>query len=222
MRARHVVAWSLVMGLATARVFAGAQEVAQPGTATVRTAHAPLLEQVRQRLVQAPVLRGEFSQEKTIQGFKQPLRSSGRFVVAQGQGIVWQVQKPFVSTLKVTPDSLQSLQADGSLGFELQAQKEPALRAINSMLFAVMAADLAVLPQYFEISGQLQGADGWALTLIPRDKVLSQWLTKIELQGRAFVTQVRMEEAQGEVSVISMRNMLESKVLLGPDAQLFE
>ena len=34
----------------------------------------------------APVVRGQFTQLKTVQGFKQPLKSSGDFVVAKGGG----------------------------------------------------------------------------------------------------------------------------------------
>lgn len=58
-----------------------------------------LLAQVRQRVQDAPVVRGEFEQLKTVKGFKQPLRSSGDFIVARGKGIVWHVLKPFESTL---------------------------------------------------------------------------------------------------------------------------
>ena len=181
-----------------------------------------LLSQVRQRLLQAPVVRGAFTQEKTIKGFQNPLRSSGRFVVAQGKGIVWQVQQPFASTLRVTPDSLQSLQADGQVSFQLQAQQEPALRAINSMLFAVMAADVTALAQHFEVQGSLPGTDAWRLTLTPRDKMLGQWLLRIELQGDRFVREVRLLEAQGDASLIHLKNLAADAVLRPEDAQLFD
>lgn len=192
--------------------------------ASASNAAAPtqLLRAVRERLLQSPVVRGAFTQEKTIKGFQHPLRSSGRFVVAQGKGIVWQVQQPFASVLRVTPDTLQSVQADGQVDFQLQAQQEPALRAINGMLFAVMAADVAVLAQHFEIQGSLQGKDSWRLTLTPRDKMLAQWLVRIDLQGDRFVREVRLQEAQGDSSVIVLHNPAADRALQAEDARLFE
>lgn len=197
---------------------AAAPAAASPGAA----ASTQLLRTVRERLVQSPVVRGAFTQEKTIKGFQNPLRSSGRFVIAQGKGIVWQVQQPFASVLRVTPDTLQSVQADGQVDFQLQAQQEPALRAINSMLFAVMAADVAVLPQHFDIQGSLQGKEGWRLTLVPRDKMLAQWLVRIDLQGDRFVREVRLQEAQGDASVIVLHNPAAERALQAEDARLFE
>ena len=41
---------------------------------------------VQQRVAQVEVLRGQFEQEKRITGFKNPLRSQGRFVVARQKG----------------------------------------------------------------------------------------------------------------------------------------
>ncbi len=209
------LAWPLAQAVQTGAVQTGAVQ-------TAPAAQSHLLSQVRQRLVQTPVVRGTFTQEKTIKGFQHPLRSSGRFVVAQGKGIVWQVQQPFASTLRVTPDSLQSLQADGQVDFQLQAQQEPALRAINSMLFAVMAADVTALAQHFVVQGSLQGSDAWRLTLTPRDKMLGQWLSRIELQGDRFVREVRLLEAQGDASVIQLQNPAADRALKPEEASLFD
>lgn len=192
------------------------------GHAQELTAPTALLSQVQAQLQQAPVLRGEFTQEKTLKGFKQPLLSSGRFVVAQGKGMVWLVQQPFASTLRLSPQALQSLQADGSLAFEMQASQEPVVRTINSMLLAVMSADVALLHQHFHVTGSVQGSKGWQLTLTPRDKMLAQWIQKIEVHGQQFVQQVKLLEGQGEVSLISIRNMALAQSLQGLDAQLFD
>lgn len=179
-----------------------------------------LLEQVRLQMQRAPVMHGSFSQSRKIKGFKQPLLSSGVFVVAQEKGIVWQVQKPFASMLLVKPDRLQSLQADGALSFELSAEKEPAIQTINAMLFAVMSADIGVLQQHFDMTGNASSAH-WRMQLVPRDQMLAQWMQQIELQGKQFIEHVRLVEAQGEVSEIALTNMRPSQTLSAADAQLF-
>ena len=180
-----------------------------------------LLAQVRQRVQDAPVVRGQFTQRKTVQGFKQPLQSSGDFVVARGKGIAWQVRKPFASTLIVKPDSLLSRGADGSVAMQMKAQDEPVLRTINAMLFAVMAADLAQLGQYFEVTGQVQ-ASSWTLHLVPRDAMLAQWLQAVDLRGQQFVQEVQLQEARGDRSQILIQNPAAEQALRAQDASLFE
>ena len=180
-----------------------------------------LLAQVRQRVQDAPVVRGQFTQLKTVQGFKQPLKSSGDFVVAHGKGIAWQVRKPFASTLIVKPDSLLSRAADGSVAMQMKAQDEPVLRTINAMLFAVMAADLAQLSQYFEVTGQVQG-NSWTLHLVPRDAMLAQWLQAVDLRGQQFVQEVQLQEARGDRSQILIQNPAAEQALRAQDASLFE
>ncbi len=197
----------------------------QAAPAAAAKADAPavqtLLEQVRQRVQDAPVVRGQFTQRKTVQGFKQPLQSSGDFVAARGKGIAWLVRKPFASTLIVKPDSLLSRGADGRVAMQMKAQDEPVLRTINAMLFAVMAADLEQLGQYFEVTGQVQ-AGSWTLHLVPRDAMLAQWLQAVDLRGQQFVQEVQLQEARGDHSQILIQNPVAEKALRAQDAPLFE
>ena len=191
---------------------------------TAKTEASPaqnLLTQVRKLVQDAPVVRGQFTQLKTVQGFKQPLKSSGDFVVARGKGIAWQVRQPFASTLIVKPDSLLSRGADGKVAMQMKAQDEPVLRTINAMLFAVMAADLPQLGQYFEVTGQVQGKN-WALHLVPRDPMLAQWLQAVDLRGAQFVQEVQLQEARGDRSQILIKNPAAEQILSALDASLFD
>lgn len=180
-----------------------------------------LLTQVRQRVQDAPVVRGDFEQMKTVKGFKQPLRSSGDFIVARGKGIVWHVQRPFESTLVVRPDSLQSRGSDGKVTLKMRAQDEPVLRTVNAMLFAVMSANLAELASHFEVTGQVT-AKGWSLHLVPRDPTLGQWLAAVDLQGNQFVQEVKLQEARGDSSLIRILAPVAESTLRAQDAAQFE
>ena len=137
------------------------------------------------------------------------------------QALLAQVRQPFASTLIVKPDSLMSRGADGSVAMQMKAQDEPVLRTINAMLFAVMAADLAQLGQYFEVSGQVQGSS-WKLHLVPRDAMLAQWLQAVDLSGQQFVQEVQLQETRGDRSLISIKNPAAEQALRGQDASLFE
>ena len=214
---RHwITAGSCIMAL-----LCGAPAAIPEATAADTARTQQLLAQVRQQVRIAPVVRGQFEQLKTVQGFKQPLRSSGDFVVAQGKGIAWQVRQPFASTLLVRPDSLQSRTSEGAINMQLNAVQEPILRAINAMLFAVMSADLDKLTQYFEVTGQVQ-PKGWTLHLVPRDPMMAQWLQHVNLQGQQFVQEVQLQEARGDRSLIRIHDAVADTVLRPSDAAVFE
>ena len=180
-----------------------------------------LLAQVRQRVYNAPVVRGGFEQLKSVKGFKQPLRSSGDFIVARGKGIVWHVQQPFESVLVVKPDSLQSRGSDGKVTMQMRAQDEPVLRTVNAMLFAVMSANLAELAQHFEVTGQVN-SKSWTLHLVPRDPTLAQWLSAVDLQGNQFVQEVKLQEVRGDASMIRILSPGAESALRPQDAAQFE
>lgn len=211
----------ITTGTCIMALLCGAPAAIPEATAADTARTQQLLAQVRQQVRIAPVVRGQFEQLKTVQGFKQPLRSSGDFVVAQGKGIAWQVRQPFASTLLVRPDSLQSRTSEGAINMQLNAVQEPILRAINAMLFAVMSADLDKLTQYFEVTGQVQ-SKGWTLHLVPRDPMMAQWLQHVNLQGQQFVQEVQLQEARGDRSLIRIHDAVADTVLRPSDAAVFE
>jgi hypothetical protein len=163
----------------------------------------PLVREIRQRMADDAVLRGAFEQRKTVKGFRNPLVSRGEFVVARQRGVLWRTLEPFASSLVVTRDRVLARQADGTVARRLQADEEPALRAVCETLFAMMAADLPALAQRFQLAGEL-GKDGWHLMLLPRDAALGRWLQRVELEGDRFLRGVRLQEASGDQTQIRM------------------
>jgi hypothetical protein len=182
---------------------------------------SPLLREVRQRLTSEPVVRGSFEQRKTVKGFRNPLVSSGDFVVARQRGVVWRTLAPFPSTLVVTRDRVIAKQGDGTVAKRLSANEEPAVRAISETLFGVMAADLSALVQRFEISGE-SGRDGWRLVLLPRDAGLARWIQRVELEGDRFLLAVRLQEASGDLTAIRLARHATGAVLAAEEESQFE
>ena len=93
----------------------------------------PAIDAITQTVARPDVLRGQFSQEKQVSGFKNPLRSQGRFVVARQHGVIWSTLKPFPSEVVVTADRILSRQRDGSTRVELDARQQPAMRSVNEV-----------------------------------------------------------------------------------------
>jgi hypothetical protein len=195
---------------------------AAPAAKAPAGAAPSLLEQVRRRLADAPVLKGSFEQRKTVKGFRQPLVSRGDFIVARDRGVLWHTREPFASELVITRDRLLSRQAGGAVDTQVDAAREPGIRAVNEMLFALMAADFDVLAQRFQIEGALQGAAAWRLVLTPKDAALAQWVARIELEGDRFVRLVRLAEAGGDSSAIALSGQATATSLSREDGARFD
>lgn len=158
------------------------------------------LAEVVHRMDNAAVIRGDFEQAKSIKGFKRQLVSHGTFLVAKGQGIQWVTQAPFASTLVVTQERLTTV-TDGGVQ-QMDTRQEPGLRAVNELLLAVLGGDMQVLKTRFEVQGGLQGAQGWRMTLVPKEANLARFISRIEMDGDRHVQNVRLFEGSGDESKI--------------------
>lgn len=162
-----------------------------------------LLEKLHKRLADDAIVRGQFEQRKQIKGFKQPLLSKGDFVVARQKGVVWRTREPIVNVLVLTKDRLTSRQADGRVVQQLDSQREPMVRLIIELMFAMLSADMATLSQRFKFEGEVR-EDGWSLVLTPKDAALTAWASRIESQGDRYVRQVQWQDSMGDTTTLRM------------------
>ncbi len=152
--------------------------------------------QIQSMIARPKVLCGRFDQTKQLVGLKKPLASSGRFCVVADKGVLWRNLQPFPSTLRLTRDEILQLQGD-RVALRLDARQEPAVRMINSVLFAALAGDLDQLEKLFEIEGAASG-DAWSVTLKARQPALAKAIGAIALEGGAYVRSVTISEAGGD------------------------
>ncbi|WP_034350922.1 outer membrane lipoprotein carrier protein LolA [Herbaspirillum sp. GW103] len=166
----------------------------------IAQAAAPV-QQIQSRLAKPTVMCGRFDQSKQLTGIKKPLQSHGRFCVLKGRGILWQTLQPFPGTLRITRDAIVQIQ-DGRIAMKLDAQQEPVVKMINSVLFSLLAGDLSQLDTLFELDGSLR--DGhWQVALKARQPALAKAIGDISLAGASYVDKVSMQEASGDRTEIS-------------------
>ncbi len=167
---------------------------------------ADLVADVRSRLAQPAVLRGEFEQSKQVQGFKKPLLSKGDFLVARERGVIWRTREPFAGVLKLTPNEIVATQGS-DVAFRLTAATEPTVRVINGLLFALLNGDVAALDAQFKLDGSVQ-AKAWTLNLTPKQAAFAKILAHVELSGDQYVRRVVLDEANGDRTTIVFRGQL--------------
>lgn len=194
---------------------AGMLAVGTVGTGLPAVAAEPLA-QVRAQVAQVPVLRGEFTQEKNVAGFKNPLRSNGRFLLARDKGVVWTTTTPFPSEIIITQDRILSRQRDGSRRVEVDGKQQPGLRSVNAMMFALMSGDMKALTSAFDVKEE-QAGNGWRMTLVPRSRQLAQAFTSVRLSGDRYVREVELREANGDLTHLRFSGMSETPATLSRD-----
>jgi hypothetical protein len=188
--------------------------VAVPALAAPAAADVDL---VKQRVAKVGVLHGEFTQEKQVAGFKNPLRSQGRFVLAQDHGVIWTTLKPFPSEVVVTRDRILSRQRDGSSRVELDGRQQPAMRSVNAIMFALMSGDAQALSAQFTVKVEALPDNGWKMQLTPRSAMLGKVFTALTLSGDRYVRQVQITEANQDVTRIHFAGMSETPAQLSAD-----
>lgn len=188
--------------------------VAVPALAAPAAADVDL---VKQRVARVGVLHGEFTQEKQVAGFKNPLRSQGRFVLAQDHGVIWTTLKPFPSEVVVTRDRILSRQRDGSSRVELDGRQQPAMRSVNAIMFALMSGDAQALSAQFTVKVEALPDNGWKMQLTPRSAMLGKVFSALTLGGDRYVREVQITEANQDVTRIHFTGMSETPAQLSAD-----
>jgi hypothetical protein len=149
-----------------------------------------LAQRIVERLGSYPIVRAEFTQERTMAALTKPMVSSGHMVLSREQGLVWQVEAPVKATLVFA--------ADGSAAGGAQAEMARLIRSI-------MTADLNELRSVFDLqaSGEL---DRWTIRLKPSSREVAQYIRSIELGGGRFLETIGIEETSGDRMTMRMRN----------------
>jgi len=157
---------------------------------------AAQVEKIQALLAKPKILCGRFDQTKQLAGLKKPLLSSGRFCVVADKGVLWRNLQPFPNTVRLTRDEIIQMQGE-RVTMRLNAKQEPTVRLMNSVLFSLLAGDLAQLEKHFAVEGNVNKVS-WSVTLKAREPGLAKAIGAISLDGGAYVSNIAIDEASGD------------------------
>ncbi len=149
----------------------------------------------RSRTIQS--LQGQFEQQKTIAVLPAPLVSTGRFALAQGQSVVWEVLQPVQQTIHLSPNGI-TLETDGKVaeGVGGRMPKNGA-ETVTRIFTAVISGQWETLRDYFVIEAK-GDAGKWQLLLTPRSSNLAAYIRQIDIRGGEFTEQLDIAETNGD------------------------
>ncbi len=173
------------------------------------------LRQIQSLLAKPVAMCGRFDQTKTLVGLRHPVRSSGRFCVVLDKGVLWTTVLPFPATLRLTKDEIVEYHGD-QVTKRLSAREEPTVGVINDLLGSLLKGDLNRLTGSFAINGAVD-QQGWKAKLIPKEGGMKHVIGGIELSGGAFVRQITIHEASGDVTDIVFSGIATGAAALRPE-----
>jgi hypothetical protein len=117
------------------------------------------------RLQEGQILRGRFEQERYLQGFQTPLKSTGTFLLVPGRGLLWRTEQPFAVATVIGPAGLMQ-EVRGRETTRISAAKLPFMSKLYAMLSGTMTGDWSALASAFKVV-RTPDVKGWKLELTP-------------------------------------------------------
>jgi len=146
-----------------------------------------------QTLAEGQVIRGRFAQERHLQGFANPVKSEGHFLLAAGRGLLWVAEKPFPVTTAITAGGLTQA-VGGKQTASFDAQRLPALARLYAAIGGALSGDWGALDADFQVQ-----REGGGIRLLPRRADMTGAAIKsISLKVSRFVDEVEIERPNGD------------------------
>jgi outer membrane lipoprotein-sorting protein len=154
------------------------------------------------QLREAPVVRGQFVQQKFLRSLAQPLTSTGLFTLSASNGLLWELRAPLHQDLLLTPSAM--FRRDDGGKWQALPQSIGSARETR-MFLTVLGGDTKALEDNFDIALSGTAAD-WQLVMTPRSALLKQIFTDIRISGGKLVQRIELRETQGDRTVMEMKN----------------
>ncbi|MCL2765152.1 MAG: outer membrane lipoprotein carrier protein LolA [Treponema sp.] len=156
-------------------------------------------------LAKHPIIKGNFEQEKHLTRFNRSLMSSGNFIIAAEQGMVWETLQPFPSTMIMGNDYIMQARPNGQKSV-LSSQGNETFTQMADVISSVFSGHSQGLLGNFEVFF-FGSVSNWNMGLLPRDRIIASFVTKITLSGDSAIRSIRIFEQNGDVITYTLSNL---------------
>lgn len=159
-------------------------------------------------LLQKPEnIQGEFVQQRFLKSLPKPITTSGQFVLRQNHGLLWQMQKPFATNVRVKKEGI--MQWDGK---QWVANQRVGQSQQISLFLGLLSGDISTLKSQFSLN--LTGDEkAWKLQLTPDSLLMKQIFTQIAIEGDQVVKSIELYEKQGDRTHIQLQKIRQNQPL---------
>ena len=176
--------------------------------------------EICERISVRRITKGEFKQTKLIKRIKREMASSGVFIISSGDGILWQSQKPYFSSMAMTKNALIQSGSDGKKSV-LKAEDNKTFRQFATILSSVFEGDARGLTENFDVEF-IGSLTGWNINLIPKNSTVRSVISEIEMVGNDSIDGMVLHEANGDFIRYEFFNQTYPDALTSEEKSFFE
>lgn len=156
-------------------------------------------------LQKSQTVQGNFTQQRFLKSLEQPINASGIFTLVAKKGLLWEMQKPFASQMRVTPKGIAQWNGSHWVESDKLGQSQQI-----ALFLGLLSGDISALERQFDtaLSGS---AKNWTLTLTPNSLLMKQIFTKIQIKGDRFINEIELAETQGDRTLIRFSQLQADK-----------
>ena len=158
------------------------------------TAFAITPDEIAANMQKSQVVSGKFTQNRHLRGMDKPMQTQGQFALAQNHGLLWQVETPLTLKLRLTQNGVEQWNNPKNQWIK---SKQAGQSAQFELFTALLGGNISVLNQHFTPKSD-GSPQNWTLTLEPKSAMMKQIFTQISVQGGNTVSQVILQEKQGD------------------------
>jgi hypothetical protein len=164
-------------------------------------------------------LQGRFVQQRFLQGFNQPLKSTGSFVLSPGRGVAWLGETPFVTTTVIGPGGLAQRVSGATTVYP--ASRLPVIATLYDIFASALSGDWQKLTAMFDVHRD-SGAE-WTVILRPRQAGNAGMpISTVTVRGSRYVDGVEVRRTNGDWDSIEFSQQAPSRQPVSAEtAELF-
>ena len=142
------------------------------------------------------ITKGDFRQLKFILKLRREMVSSGIFIISANDGILWNTQKPYRSTMAMTKKSIIQTNSKGKKTV-LSAESNATFEQFASVLSAVFNGNSESLTKNFDIEF-IGDASNWNINLVPKNSSVRRIIEEIDMAGHNEIDVMTIHESNGD------------------------
>lgn len=166
----------------------------------------PVLQELQKKMSALTSVYLEFSQERRLKLFDQPLKSEGVMLIDRPDQIRWETTGPYESILLGNHKSVAQFERGGGGWKKLRPGFPQMLRRVMEQMTQMHQGNLDALTRDFTIS--VTPGDPIVVTMVPRDEKVREMLSSLEIRMRpdfSATREVVMNEPGGDLTRIVFR-----------------
>lgn len=149
------------------------------------------------------LLTANFTQQRHLTGIAKTLTSTGRIILWNGKGLIWDTKTPFANTLLVTAKGLYQIE-DGKKTALITGQNND--QAMFNTIAKVLSGNIAAGVPGFEAVSLPTSASNTQTKLVPTVAEIKTMIAAIIIEGSEKISHVTIQRPNGDEDDIAFHN----------------